>query len=130
MKIVPIAYKSNKPTTDAIMSLVISLSFSFLLIKEIGPEIETNPMTYPNVGDMPALNPAQIGRNIPKPRQADVMMSESTAERVTKHIIKTMKNCNDTFTFSPKGMLNIPITHKIDNKIASLQILLVVRFIV
>ena len=129
IQMVPITYTIRSATTDEMISLAMTGRGLIFIIKIVGIVITTKPITYPNVGPIPLLNPAYIGRSIPKPRYAPVIIKESIMLSVTKQIKITIKNCKETLIFSPKGMASIPNTHKIASNTASLQIRLVVIFI-
>ena len=107
--------------------LIIEFILGILLIKYKGKEIITNEITYPNVGDNPNWNPANIGKIKPRAKYKEVITNVSIKEAAVKPIINKINNCNETFIFSPSGIENIPITHKIANNIAFLHILFTVK---
>ena len=80
-------------------------------------------MTKPNVGDIPALNPAYIGINNPKARYKPVTIIPSITDDAVKPIINTINSCSETLMLSPKGSENMPIVH--NN--ASMMAFLVIR---
>ena len=83
-------------------------------------------MTNPNVGVMPALNPAYIGINRPNKRYKDMMITASINDADVRAMINTTKSCNDTLILSPNGSEIIPIMHIMASIMAFLVILLIV----
>ena len=54
------------------------------------------------------LNPAYIGMNKPIKRYKEVIAMQSIKLGAVKAIMKIIKSCNETLTFIPKGIENIP----------------------
>ena len=107
-----------KATKQAI-DILINWFLIFNLFKKYkGTQITGKDITKPNVGDIPALNPAYIGKNKPSKRYKPMTITESINDDAVRPIIKTINNCSETLMLSPNGKENIPMTHIKANKIA------------
>ena len=96
-----------------------------LFKKYNGKDKTTKEITKPNVGETPALNPAYTGINNPITKYKEVIINVSINETEVKPIIKTIKSCNETLIFVPKGIENIPIMHSNASIIAFLVMRLI-----
>ena len=104
-------------------------TFGILFKKYTTGDITTKEMTNPNVGDMPALNPAYIGKNKPNKRYKDVTIKQSKTLSEIKQIRNTINSCKETLIFAPKGIENIPTIHMSASMTAFLHILLTALFL-
>ena len=83
----------------------------------------TKPITKPNVGDIPVMNPAYTGMSNPINKYSKGIMILSTNESVIPKMMKRVNSWRETLIFSPKGIENIPVTHNRARRMPSLVIL-------